>query len=306
MKCSYTSLLLVALLASRNSYGYLIPGRKSFRSRTFHQLSSFDESATSRNQDNTEDNIDKKSLVPKRKDVCKLLISGIIGTDPKEAYLSNDHYVINFALAVVGHYESVHDWEKPKVRKTCFDYLALLIICDSKSLFYQQILETMWLNVEVWDEVAKNNSQKFRKGATLYGLGTLISSKWIDKTTGEERKQFKHRLLKIMSAEDMTLFDDLESSEAKEPLPTPIASDETREYVPLKPLQVIAPEKLHSKPSVSTNKLVVNEMKSVEEPPVIDEVDSDMPALKPLPPTKPPPVSNNSRVRYGSYDPDIE
>lgn len=78
----------------------------------FHQLSSFDEFA---NLDNTEENDDRKNNIPKRKDTCKLLISGIIGTDPKEAYLSNDHYVINFALAVVGHYESVHDWEKPKV-----------------------------------------------------------------------------------------------------------------------------------------------------------------------------------------------
>ena len=180
------------------------------------------------------------------------------------------------------------------------------MMCDSKSVFYQQILETMWINVEVWDEVAKNNSQKFRKGAALHGLGTLISSKWIDKTTGEERKQFKHRLLKIMSAEDMILFDDLESSEAKEPLPTPIISDKTREYVPLAPLQVIASEKLGSKQSVPTNELAVNEIKSVEKPPVIDRVDSDKPAPKPIPPTKPSPVSNNSRVRYGSYDPDIE
>jgi hypothetical protein len=81
----------------------------------FHQLSSLDEPANSQNQENTEENDDRKNYIPKRKDTCKLLISGIIGTDPKEAYLSNDHYVINFALAVVGHYESVHDWEKPKV-----------------------------------------------------------------------------------------------------------------------------------------------------------------------------------------------
>jgi hypothetical protein len=115
MRFSDTSLLLVALLASRNSYGFLTTGRASLRSRMFHQLSSLDESANSQNQDNTEENDDRKNYIPKRKDTCKLLISGIIGTDPKEAYLSNDHYVINFALAVVGHYESVHDWEKPKV-----------------------------------------------------------------------------------------------------------------------------------------------------------------------------------------------
>jgi hypothetical protein len=37
------------------------------------------------------------------------------GTEPKEAYLSNDHYVVNFALAVIGHFDFVHDWEKMKV-----------------------------------------------------------------------------------------------------------------------------------------------------------------------------------------------
>jgi hypothetical protein len=42
----------------------------------------------------------------------------------------------------------------------------------------------------------------------LNGLGTLIFNKWTDKATGEEKKQFKVRLLKVMSAEDMAPFSD--------------------------------------------------------------------------------------------------
>ena len=66
-------------------------------------------------QDSQAENEMMKKIIPQRRDTCKLLISGVIGTEPKEAYLSNNHYVINFALAVVGHFEPIHDWEKNKV-----------------------------------------------------------------------------------------------------------------------------------------------------------------------------------------------
>ena len=182
----------------------------------------------------------------------------------------------------------------------------LLIMSDSTLIFHEQMLETMWVNVEVWDEVAKSNSENFRKGATLHGLGTLIFSKWIDKTTGEERKQFKHRLLKILTAEEMTLFDDLGSSETKIPSSPVMISDKISEIVPVVPQEVKLPEKL-SYQSASTDKVVANgsEKKSVEKSPMSDRVDSVKPVVIPLP-VKPSPVSNNSRIRYGSYDPDIE
>lgn len=48
---------------------------------------------------------------PARRDTCLMFISGVIGTDPKESYLSNGHYVLNFALAVQGHFVAIHDWE---------------------------------------------------------------------------------------------------------------------------------------------------------------------------------------------------
>ena len=39
--------------------------------------------------------------VPSRYDTCKLLISGVVGTDPKEIYLKSGHYVVNFAVSIV-------------------------------------------------------------------------------------------------------------------------------------------------------------------------------------------------------------
>jgi single-stranded DNA-binding protein len=181
------------------------------------------------------------------------------------------------------------------------------MIFDSVLIFHEQMLETMWINVEVWDEVAKSNSQKFRKGAALHGLGTLIFSKWIDKTSGEERKQFKHRLLKILSAEEMTIFDDLGSSDSEIPSSPAMISEKISETVPMMPQEVILPEKL-SYQIPSTDKVVANdsEKTSVEKFPMIDRVESVKPVVIPLPPVKPSPVSNNSRVRYGAYDPDIE
>jgi len=37
--------------------------------------------------------------------MCRVFISGVIGSDPRETYLKNGHYVVSFSLAVVGHYQ---------------------------------------------------------------------------------------------------------------------------------------------------------------------------------------------------------
>lgn len=42
-----------------------------------------------------------RSNVPLRYDACKLLISGVVGTEPKEIYLKNGHYVVNFAVRLL-------------------------------------------------------------------------------------------------------------------------------------------------------------------------------------------------------------
>ena len=121
----------------------------------------------------------ERSKIPQRKDTCKVFISGVIGSDPREAFLSNGHYVMNFGLAVVGHFNPLHSWEEYKPT------------------------ETMWTNIEVWDELARAHQTQLTKGSPLSGLGTLILNKWQDKTTGEERKQLKLRLTHIMSDEIM-------------------------------------------------------------------------------------------------------
>jgi hypothetical protein len=108
-------LISIAILTINGSDGFSNIGHKfSIQSQSL-RLHTLYETSSSQNHDKTDANEDQNKLIPKRKDTCKLLLSGIIGTEPKEAYLSNNHYVINFALAVVGHYDFIHDWEKSKV-----------------------------------------------------------------------------------------------------------------------------------------------------------------------------------------------
>jgi single stranded DNA-binding protein len=121
----------------------------------------------------------ERSKIPQRRDVCRVFISGVIGTDPRENYLSNGHYVMNFALAVVGHFFPQHNWEEYKPT------------------------ETMWISTEIWDNQARLHQDRLVKGAPMCGVGYLIHNKWQDKTTGEDRKMFKLRLTNILAPEDL-------------------------------------------------------------------------------------------------------
>ena len=135
----------------------------------------------------------QRNFTPQRNDVCKILISGIVGTDPKEAYLSNGHYVKNFALGVVGHFKPVHDWENGKP------------------------VETMWMSSEIWDDEARKHDNQLRKGSAMYGIGYLIFNKWVDKANGEERKQFKLRLTKIVPQKEFDYLTELMSDAERGP-----------------------------------------------------------------------------------------
>ena len=118
------------------------------------------------------------STIPMRYDTMKIFVSGVIGVDLKEAYLSNDHYVVNFPIAIQGHFNPVHDWEKMKAA------------------------ETMWMQTEVWDQEAKKMSGVYGRGSKICGMGTMVLNKWKDKLSGEERKMFKLRILKIMDPDE--------------------------------------------------------------------------------------------------------
>ena len=108
-------LLALTIISVHSSHGYLKNDIRYMSHTLGRQIYAVDESGLSQNQVQISDDQVSRSLIPKRKDTCKMFISGIIGTEPKEAYLNNNHYVINFALAVTGHYDSIHDWEKAKV-----------------------------------------------------------------------------------------------------------------------------------------------------------------------------------------------
>jgi single-stranded DNA-binding protein len=60
--------------------------------------------------------------------------------------------------------------------------------------------EPMWIRCEVWDEEARAHQRELKRGRPVNALGTLISNKWVDES-GEEKKQFAVRILKIFPLE---------------------------------------------------------------------------------------------------------
>jgi single-stranded DNA-binding protein len=55
----------------------------------------------------------------------------------------------------------------------------------------------MWVNCEIWDDVAKANVRNIVGGKPLHGMGYLTLDKWVDKNSGEDRKAYKVRVMKI-------------------------------------------------------------------------------------------------------------
>jgi single-stranded DNA-binding protein len=56
----------------------------------------------------------------------------------------------------------------------------------------------MWLPCEVFNDLARNNIELLKKGARIHVMGTLLFNKWIDKNTGEDRKQFRFRIQRFI------------------------------------------------------------------------------------------------------------
>ena len=74
----------------------------------------------------------ERSTTPSRYDVCRVFVTGDVCTEPRETYLANGHYVVNFAIATIGHFVAQHDWERYKPT------------------------EIMYLSSEMWDEQARS------------------------------------------------------------------------------------------------------------------------------------------------------
>eukprot|EP01032_Pedospumella_encystans_P022954 gene22954-25999_t len=88
-------------------------------------------------------------------------------------------------LAVVGHFRPIHQQEQLKAA------------------------ETMWLSMEMWDDLAKQYYANIKKGRPVRGVGYVIQNKWTDKDTGEERKMYKVRITKMMAAEEFDKVSEL-------------------------------------------------------------------------------------------------
>lgn len=210
-----------------------VRSRGIYAQRPLYQMSQF-----SGSEDDSLDEMGgtrEKSAFKLRHDTCKVFITGVIGADLKENYLSNDHHVVNFPIAVQGHFQPVHDWEKTKNT------------------------ETMWISAEAWDDEAKK-VQAYSKGSKFAGMGTLLFNKWKDKVTGEERKMFKMRVLKVMSEEEVKgMFGEEEGDE--EPFAEKEAQYEEEEppyRPPAKTQQSAPPIKPTMKPPLYQNKGPLN------------------------------------------------
>ena len=157
--------------------------------------------------------------------------------------------------------------------------------------------ETMWINVEVWDDVAKTNAKDFRKGSTLNGLGTLLILKWTDKDSGEERKQFKYRLLKVMTPAEMSLFESPVSSPISDSLTTMLSAADVNndQQTNIKDVETVT--------TGDANVEIGRQARQKDTAPVVSEGslidDRDRSVAKPQQRQKP-------VTRYGTYDPDAE
>jgi single-stranded DNA-binding protein len=77
----------------------------------------------------------------------------------------------------VGHYKAVHEWEKFKPS------------------------ETLWIAAEAFDDLAKSNYERIKKGKAVQGSGYIVQNRWVDKITGEEKKMYKVRFTNFLSPE---------------------------------------------------------------------------------------------------------
>ena len=100
-------------------------------------------------------------------------------------------------MAVVGQFNPIHDGEKNKAA------------------------ETMWVQTEVWDQLAEDNKSILKKGLYICGVGSMHYDKWLDKNTGEERKTLKLRVQKFITKDQLSSLleivnkEEIESEESK-------------------------------------------------------------------------------------------
>jgi hypothetical protein len=61
--------------------------------------------SSSSGEDSDESQLPKGPIKPSRNDICRTLLTGVLGADSKEQYLRNGHYVLNFPVGFLCAYD---------------------------------------------------------------------------------------------------------------------------------------------------------------------------------------------------------
>jgi hypothetical protein len=75
--------------------------------------------------DGSEEKPERVPIAPSRNDLCEMFVSGYIGTEPKEVYLANGHYVVNFAVIMMISFSHYY-YDIFFLRRICFLHYSLL------------------------------------------------------------------------------------------------------------------------------------------------------------------------------------
>lgn len=97
-------------------------------------------------------------------DINKVMLAGRLTRDPELRYLPNGTPLCKMGLAVSRNYKT-RDGERRE--------------------------ETLFVDVTAWRGTAEYCGENFRKGKPLYVEGSLKSSEWEDKSTGQRRSRLE-------------------------------------------------------------------------------------------------------------------
>jgi len=93
--------------------------------------------------------------------VNKVILVGNVGKDPEVKYIDNNKVVARVTLATNESYKDRNG---------------------------NNVEQTEWHNIELWDDLARLAEKYVKKGKMLYIEGKLRTNKWMDKETNQERQ----------------------------------------------------------------------------------------------------------------------
>eukprot|EP00981_Chlorochromonas_danica_P006227 scaffold1310_cov219-Ochromonas_danica.AAC.2 len=151
------------------------------------------------------------AAVPPRHDHCKIFASGMVGVEPKETFLSNGHYVLEFP-DIIHHNMIGRDFDHVRPCGSTLN-CGITLLNDMVKISYLFLLLLLFYHRVNHCSDMSSLAKSIVKGQMIYGAGHLVQSKWTDKQTGEEKKKFRMRVTSILTKEDMEKLMELFDSE---------------------------------------------------------------------------------------------